>query len=257
MLRPLAFCLFFLCLLGAARAEVVNGGRYRVSFSGKVQPNLLPRRELQPIAVSVRGQVTPLPGNRPPQLTGFEVAFNRNAHLFTKGLPSCPRKRLAALTTVGALRACQKSLVGTGHFEAHVDLPEQAPLPARGRALLFKSSFHGRPALVAHVYGEEPLPVTQILPLRVSHSRRPNFDVTLSARLPVVGEDWGYVTGFDFQLQRSYRYRGRLRSVVSASCPAPPGFTKIPFNLAQGTFFLGDGSTRHRALGATCRVRAD
>jgi len=257
MRRTAVLSLFCLCLLGAARAEVVNGGRYRVSFSGDVQPNLLPRHSPQPIAVGVRGRVTPLPGNRPPQLTGFEVAFNRHAHLFTKGLPSCPRKRLASLTTTGALKACRKALVGTGHFEAHVDLPEQAPLPARGRALLFKSSFRGRPALVAHVYGDEPLPVTQVMPLRISHSRQPNFDVTLSARLPVVGEDWGYVTGFDFRLQRSYPYRGRRRSVVSASCPAPAGFTKVPFKLARGTFFLGDGSVRHRALGATCRVRAD
>lgn len=60
MRRALAFCLFFLCLFGAARGEVVNGGRYRISFSGKVQPDLLPRHSSRPIAVGVRGQVTPL-----------------------------------------------------------------------------------------------------------------------------------------------------------------------------------------------------
>lgn len=253
----LAFSLLFLCLLGAARAEVVEGGRYRVSFSGEVRPNLLPRHSPQPIAVEVQGEVTPLPGNRPPQLTGFEIAFNQHARLFTKGLPSCPRKRLDVLSTRGALEVCRRALVGTGHFEAHVDLPEQSPFPARGYALLFKSSIHGRPALLAHVYGVEPVPVTQVLVLRVTHSHRTGFDVTLAATLPQVGEDWGYVTGFDFRLDRSYRYRGRRRSVLSANCPAPAGFTHVPFKLARGTFFLADGGVRHRALGATCRVRAD
>lgn len=257
MRRALVLSLLFLSFLGAARAEVIDGGRYRVSFSGEVAPNLLPRHSLQPISVAVRGKVTPVAGNRPPQLTRFEVAFNHHAHLFVEGLPTCSRKRLAVLNTGAALKICRGALVGSGHFEAHVDLPEQAPFPTRGRALLFKSSAHGRPALVAQTYGIDPLPVTQVLLLRVTHSHQPGFDVTLSATLPQVGEDWGYVTGFDFRLHRSYRYRGRRRSVVSANCPAPAGFTHVPFKLAQGTFFLGDGSVRHRALEANCRVRGD
>lgn len=91
--------------------------------------------------------------------------------------------------------------------------------------------------------------------MRITHSHLPGFDVTISATLPKVGDDWGYVTGFDFRLHRSYLYRGRRRSVVSANCPAPTGFTKAPFKLAQGAFFLADGTVRHRALAATCRVR--
>lgn len=88
-----------------------------------------------------------------------------------------------------ALEACRKALVGTGHFEARVDLPEQAPLPTRGRALPSKSSFHGHQALVAHVYGTRPLPTTQIMPMRITHSHLPGFDVTISATLPKVGND--------------------------------------------------------------------
>jgi hypothetical protein len=251
----IAFSLFFLCLFGAARADVVNGGRYRVSFTGGVRPNVLPRHDLQAISVSVRGAVTPLPGNRPPPLSRFEIAFNRHARLFTKGLPICPQGRLRASTTRGALKHCRKALVGTGHFYAHIDLPEQAPFPSSGRTLLFNSSFHGHRALLAQVYGPEPVPTTQVLPLAITHSRRSGFDVTLAATLPQVGEDWGYVTGFDFTLSRSYLYRGRLRSVVSANCPAPKGFTRVPFKLAEGSFFLADGSVRRRALGAVCRVR--
>lgn len=256
MRRAIPISLLFLCLVGAARADVVNGGRYSVSFDGGVRPTLLPRHDLQPISVRVRGAVMPVPGNRPPPLSRFEVAFNRHAHLSTKGLPICPQERLMALTTRGALDHCRGALVGTGHFSAHVDIPEQAPFPSKGRALLFNSSSHGRPALVAHVYGEHPVPITQVLLLTITHRRHGGFDVTLAATMPQVGEDWGYVTGFDFTLSRSYLYRGRSRSVISANCPAPKGFTRVPFKLAEGSFFLADGSVRHRALGATCRVRS-
>jgi len=244
-----------LCLVGAARAEVVGGGHSRVSFSGEIRPHVLPRQGEEPIAVRVAGRVEPVDDSRPPALHRFVVAFNHHAHLFTRGLPVCPRGRVASATSRRALAACGPALVGTGHFSAHIDIPEEAPFPSNGRALVFNSSLHGRPALLAHVYGSKPVPTAEVLLLAISHSSRPGFDVTLTATMPEVGEGWGYVTGFDFTLRRIYSFRGRRRSLVSANCPAPPGFSRVPFQLARGTFYLSDGSVRHRTLGAVCHVR--
>jgi hypothetical protein len=243
-----------LCLLGPARADTVTAGHVRVDFSGEIQPHVLPRHGDQPIAVTVRGKVKPLAGSRPPALQRFVVAFNRHAHLFTRGLPVCPRRRLLAATSRQAREACGRALVGSGHFTAHIDIPESAPFPASGRALVFNSSLHGRPALVIHIYGRRPVPTSQVLPLTISHSRRPGLDITLAATMPVVGEGWGYVTAFDLTLHRTYAYRGKRRSLVSASCPAPAGFDRVPFRLAQGSFYLADGSAPRRTLEATCRI---
>jgi hypothetical protein len=75
--------------------------------------------------------------------------------------------------------------------------------------------------------------------------------------MPHVGNQWGYVTGFDLVLSRSYRFHGRDRSFLSASCPAPSGIFTAPFKLARGTFYLSDGQTRSRVLSAACHVRPD
>ena len=73
--------------------------------------------------------------------------------------------------------------------------------------------------------------------------------------MPNVGEEWGYVTGFDLALSRTYSFRGRTRSLLSASCPAPTGIFTAPYKLARGTFYLSGGRTRERVLSGACHVR--
>ena len=43
-------------------------------------------------------------------------------------------------------------------------------------------------------------------------------------------------------------------SVISASCPAPPGIREAPFKAARGTYELGDGTTLTRTFSDTCKV---
>jgi hypothetical protein len=252
---PAALLFVLLALGGIAAAEVVDEPDFTVSFTGNVRPSALPRDGAQGIRVTVKGTVKPVGEGRPPSLDRFVIAFNRNARLSTRGLPVCPPGRVEAVTTEEAREACGPALVGTGHFAAHVAIPDEAPFPANGRVLVFNSSSKGRPALVAHIYGVKPLPTAQVLPIDIRHSKEQSLDVVLAATMPQVGEDWGYVTGFDLSLHRTYTFRGHRRSLASASCPAPGNLDKVPFRLARGTFELLDGSVRHRSLQSTCHVR--
>ena len=83
-----------LSLLGTAQAEVVSGGNVRVSFRGWISPEALPRSEAAPIALHVAGTVEPVGGQRPASLEGVTVEINRHAVLTTRGLPTCPWRRL-------------------------------------------------------------------------------------------------------------------------------------------------------------------
>ena len=243
--------------LGAAHADVITGGNVHVSFSGSMSPRTLPRTRSQPIALSVAGSVDPIGDRRPPALLRFVVAVNRHARLSTRGLPVCRRGSVATLTSAQAISRCRDALVGTGHFTAHIDIPEQAPFPSAGRALVFNSRLHGHPALLAHVYGRNPLPTVEVLPLVIGHEKAGVFGLTLSAKMPVVGNEWGYVTGFDLRLKRTYRFQGRSRSLLSASCAAPSGIVTAPFEVARGTFYLSGGQTRSRVLSGACHVRPE
>jgi hypothetical protein len=251
---PLAITL--LCAQPAAFAEVITGGNYRVSFSGSITPAKLPRTGLQPISVSTRGAVQQLPGAPAPALREFTVSINRHARLSLRGLPTCSRRQINGNSTSQALARCRDALVGSGRFNAHIDLPEQAPFPAAGKLLVFNARYHGHKALLGHVYGSQPVPTALDMYFRLHRERAGPFGLTLTATLPEVGEEWGYVKGFEVNLGRRYSFHGRERSLLSAGCPAPRGFNSAPFKLARGEFRLADGSTRSRVLSGVCHVAA-
>jgi hypothetical protein len=144
--------------------------------------------------------------------------------------------------------------VGTGLFTAHVSIPEQSPFPSVGKVLAFNSLYRGRHVILAHIFGTSPVPTTQILVLRFGHLDGGAFDTTLTTRMPEATEKWGYATGFALTLDRRYTYRGRSRSVISANCPAPRGFTLASFSAARATYELASGRTLKRVLDGRCRV---
>lgn len=245
----------WLCAQSLVSAEVITGGNYRVSFSGSMTPARLPRAGTRPISVSVTGAVKQLAGRPPsPALREFTVSINRHARLSLRGLPVCSRSLIKGDSTSQALARCRDALVGSGHFTAHIDLPEQTPFPSSGRLLVFNARYHGHRALLGHVYGSQPVPTALDMYFRLHQEQKGPFGLTFTATIPDVGEEWGYVTGFEVNLGRRYLLHGRQRSVLVAGCPAPAGFNTALFKLARGVFHLADGSTRSRVLGGVCHV---
>jgi hypothetical protein len=55
---------------------------------------------------------------------------------------------------------------------------------------------------------------------------------------------------------RTYSYKGRRRSFVSAGCPAPDGFPGALFTLARTTFSFAGGTKLSSTLTGQCKVRA-
>jgi hypothetical protein len=254
MLALLLLALIWLSAQSLVSADVISGGNYRVHFSGSITPDKLPRVGSQAISVSVKGAVQQLAGPPAPALREFTVSINRHARLSLRGLPVCPLSRIKGSSTTQALNRCRDALVGSGQFTAHINVPDQAPFPSAGRLLVFNSSYRGHSALLGHVYGTQPLPTALDMYFRLRQEQKGTFGLTLTATLPDVGEEWGYVTGFEVSLGRSYLFHGRQRSVLVAGCPAPAGFNSAPFTLARGTFHLADGSTRSRTLSGVCHV---
>jgi hypothetical protein len=242
-------------LLGVAQGESVSGGNVRVSFRGWISPKTLPRSEVAPIALHVAGTVDPIGDHRPASLERVTVEINRHGVVTTRGLPSCPWKKLKAVRSSRAMEICAPALIGSGHFYSHIDIPEQAPFPANGKVLLFNSTRHGHATVAAHVFGTEPVPTAEVLRMTFSHRRQGNFGPVVTVEMPKIGNEWGYVSGFDLTLKRQYHFRGRPMSVISASCPAPEGIREAPFKAARGIYQLGDGSTVTRTLSGSCRVR--
>ena len=235
------------------QAEVAQKGGVRVSVSASLAPNKLPRTETAPVAVSFAGQIKPASATAVPQLATLTVAINSHGRLLTAGLPRCRLGHISPSTTSEALEACRSSLVGEGSFSADVRLPEQSPFPSRGKVLAFNGRYQGKPAILAHIYGTEPVPTSYVLPFLIE-STRGTYGTVLEAQLPRVTGEWGFVTGISMRLDRTFSYRGRRQSYLSAGCPAPKGFPGVSFPLARTTFAFEGGLKLSSVLNRNCKV---
>jgi hypothetical protein len=242
-----------LCLAGSAWGEVTQRHGVRISFGGELTPKRLPREGTAPIAVSLSTRIQPLNGKVSPQLRRITIGINRHGRIESAGLPVCRVSDVQPSTSAKAMSACGASLVGNGSFEARVLLPEQAPFPSRGRILAFNGRHEGRPAILVHVYGTEPAPTSFTMPFVIRRSKGV-FGTAISASLPAVTSEWGYVTGLDLRLERRYRWGGKTRSYVLAGCPAPKGFGTAVFPFAKARFGFGEFSLGSVVTGI-CQAR--
>jgi hypothetical protein len=240
---------------GAAQGELTREGNLIVSLKGDILPRDLPRDRLAPVRVRVEGAIKTVNGNRPPELRRLAIALNRSGKLFSRGLPRCTAGELQQTSTKGALATCGPALVGRGRFEANVALPSLAPFPAKGALLAFNARRGGRQAILIHIYGSSPTPLTFILPLTINQRGDGTFGTLLSARLPRIASELGYVTSVRFTIGRRYRHQGQARSFLSASCAAPKGFPGAIFPFAKGTFSFSNGQKLTTSLVRDCRVR--
>jgi hypothetical protein len=223
-------------VVATSAAEVTQRNGVRVSFGGEMSPRRLPREGTGPVAVEVSARIVPVGDQaRPPRLRRISVAINRYGRIDGTGLPVCRVTDIQPSTSAKAMQACGPSLVGSGGFRARVLLPEQSPFPSAGKILAFHGVHEGEPAILAHVYGTSPAPTSFTLPFVIGRAGG-TFGTELSARLPEVTSEWGYVTGLDLNLRRRYRWGGKARSYVVAGCPAPRGLGGAVFPFVKARF---------------------
>jgi hypothetical protein len=256
--RPLRVAALSVCVIvsagGLASAELIQDGNLRISFDGRISPKRLPRHGAAPVTVSMSADLTTTDGSPPPQLATMTLDINRHGRLNAAGLPVCKAGKLAYATTEEALRACRPALVGRGHLSAKIALPEQAPFPSEGVLLAFNARRHGRPVILGHIYGAEPLAITLVIPFAIRRIGG-RFGTRLTATFPQVAADWGYLTHFEMTLGRRYSAGGRRLSYLSASCPTPKGVNRALFTMARGSYGFDDGRVLESSLVRECRVR--
>jgi hypothetical protein len=240
---------------GLATAATVQRDGLRITLLGQVQPYKLPREGTAPIAVFAAGRVAAVGGGVPRQLLGLAIRVNRHAVLSSRGLPRCQTPQIASSSTERALATCGGALVGSGRFWAHIVLPEQGAYPTQGRLLVFNGVSHGRRAVLAHIYTENPFPSSFVIPFAMRSLKSGFYGTELIASLPEALGEWGYVDRIKLTLKRKYRRGGRQLSYFNAGCPAPRGSNRIPFRLAFADFSFAGGRRIGVEVNKACGVR--
>jgi hypothetical protein len=207
------------------------------------------------VTVRLDGSVGTVDGSRPPQLREISVAMNRAGRLSVAGLPTCAASLLQQTSSAAALDLCRSALVGHGRFVAKVDFPNAPLIPAQGKVLAFNSRIAGRPGMLLHLYGTSPVRAAFVLPIEIERRSHGEFGTVFSTRIPLLASDLGYVTDIELAIGRRYRYAGKRRSFLSASCAAPAGFPGAVYQLARTTFTFAEGTKLTSRLTRDCKVR--
>jgi len=257
--RAGTLALAVLCLSGAtlAQATTIQSGDLRVSVLAQIAPFKLPRTGTAPISVFVSGHVSEPKGGIPPQLQRMTIDVNRHGLLQSKGLPVCPTKAIQPASTRRALAVCGNALIGAGQFWAQIVLPEQGSYPTHGRLLIFNGRLHGHPAILTHIYTQNPFDSSFVIAFSIKKVAKGPYGTELRASLPEALGEWGYVNRIKLTLRRKYTYKGRELSYFNAGCPALPGTRRAVFPIALAKLDFAGGESLEAQVQKTCGVSGE
>lgn len=236
-----------------AVGERTQSGSLIVTLDGGLSPLALPRDHPAPVSVRLEGGLKTVDGTLLPRVKRIELDLPGRGVLDTKGLPVCPVRRLRNSTTTAALAACRDALVGHGSLEAQVHIPNQPPFAVHAHIFAFNGTTDGLRAVIFHAFVARP-PTVVVLPFLLRLEKK-HFRTRLVADLPPQLGPWPHFARFQVDLFRRFRYRGRERSYVSASCPIPKILTAGFFSFAKASFTLADGRRVGTSITRSCRAR--
>jgi hypothetical protein len=200
-----------------AKSQKVVLGKIVIELDGSVSPSKLSKRTPQPITLNLSGKAGTTDGSHVPPLKELFVEFDKNGHLNTKGLPSCSVGKLQSTLTAQAKAACGPALIGQGRASAEIAFPEQAPFSAGGPILIFNGSSGNKQKLVFHVYAKVPAPTTFVFTAQIGKGKGP-FGTSAKVRVPSITSGQGSVTSFKVKINKTFKYKGRKQSVLTATC---------------------------------------
>jgi hypothetical protein len=198
-----------------------------VGDNGGISPTKLPKHGSAPVSARIDGEIMTRDGSHPPALQDLEADIDHTIEVDAVGLPTCKESQLEASSSATARKVCGDAIVGSGTTEVEVAFPEQKPFRATGPLLLFNGGVHGGTTTVfLHAYVDVPAPTAVIVRATVTRIHQGRYGLLLKAHVPRVAGGAGSATAFDLKIGRSYTYKGRKKSFLSASCPTGSWATK-------------------------------
>lgn len=219
-----------------AEPEVFRVGTLFLWDNGGISPTKLPKHELAPISANLNAKIGTTDGSHPPAIRSINLDFDKTIQLNARGLPVCTERRLVARSTVAAKNACADAIVGSGKGEVEVAFPEQQPFAATGPIVLFNGGVHGGATLILiHTYVAVPAPTAVIATAKLTKIHRGRYGTHVIAQIPPIAGGAGSVTKFKLTIKRSFTYKGKKRSYLTASCPTGHYYTEGEVGFADGT----------------------
>jgi hypothetical protein len=243
LLRALAVGLGMALLFAAAslaKPHVIRAGNLYLRDNGGITPSRLPRHGQAPISAHIDASIGTFDGTHPPAVEKLDIDFDKSIRIDGEGLPACRLAELEARQTEEAKKACPDAIVGSGEGEVEVAFPESAPFTAKGPIVLFNGGVRGgTTTLYVHAYVAVPAPTAVVAKVEITRIHRGRYGIHTESRIPPIAGGSGSVTNFRISIARSFAYRGRRRSYLTASCPTGTYYTEGKIFFAGGYLLQG------------------
>jgi len=239
LIRATAIGMGFALILAAsalAQPETVRVGNLFLRDNGGITPTKLPKHKQAPISAKLNARIGAVDGSHPPAITSVLADFDKNIHVNAKGLPVCKEVQLVARSTGDVKKACPDAIIGTGEAEVEVAFPEQAPIDAKGPITVFNGGVHaGTTLLLIHTYVDVPAPTAVVATVKLTSIHRGHYGLHADARIPAIAGGAGSVTRFKLTIGRSFTYKGKKESYLTASCPTGLYYAEGKVRFSDGT----------------------
>ena len=222
------------------------------SIEAAISPKGLYKKTSSPgsLFVDVKTGTTGSANGAPSPAIHDVIDFDQNLSLASKGLPTCNAAKLQSTSTEAAERACGNAIIGTG--EATTLLPLGTLYTEPTKVTAFNGVPQGgKPVVLLHAYGTTPVQTTLVLVGVVSNYNKEGYGPRLDVTVPPIAGGVGVITDFNVKIQKSWTYKGKKTSFVSAKCPAAK---KLKY---RGAFTYKDNTTITATHTQPCTPKAE
>jgi hypothetical protein len=217
-----------------------------------IGPKKLFKKVFTPASLEVTTQLsTTAPSGVPNPTTNVVVDFDKNATIFTKGIPTCDPAQLQNQSTEVALQVCGKAKIGSGTAEALLPVGLQVFTVHQVVTAFNGVPQGGKPVVILHSYGTTPIQTALVLVGTVENFNREGYGPRLDVDVPLIAGGAGALTYFNVKIDKKYKYRGKSVSFVSAKCPASKKLK------TRSVFTFKDGQTANPTYVQKCAQKPE
>ena len=240
-------------LAGPVGAPVTAADGNAQAVGSVIAPKNLFKKTFTPASLEVTTQLSNAtrPGGVPSPTTNVVVDFDKNATIFTKGIPTCDASQLQNASTEVALQKCAKAKIGSGTAEALLPVGTKVFTVQQTVTAFNGVPQGGKPVVILHTYGTTPIQTALVLVGTVENFNKEGYGPRLNVDVPLIAGGSGALTYFNVKIDKKYKYKGKSVSFLSAKCPSSKKLK------TRSVFTFLDGQTSNPTYVQKCTQKAE
>lgn len=214
-----------------------------------VTPKKLGKKSFTPAALEVTTALSnsTVSDGVPVPTTNVLIDFDKNARIFTKGVPTCKASQIQNTSTEIALQKCRRAKIGSGKATALLRVGTNVYTVKQTVTAFNGAPQGGKPVVLLHTYGTTPVQTTLVLIGKVSNYNKQGYGPRLDVEVPLIAGGEGALTYFNVKIKKDYKYKGKRVSYISAKCP------KSKTLKSRSVFTFRDGQTSNPVYKQRCK----